>query len=85
MLIKTKTTIQTDFSWVHKLKFKEHADKDLSGYVDAIAIKSESGIVYDFYRSDPVEKPKNFKYTQLYDKIPEAKLLTDFYEKAPII
>lgn len=80
MLIKTKTTIQTDFSWVHKLKFKEHADKDLSGYVDAIAIKSESGSVYDFYRSDPVEKPKNFKYTQLYDKIPEAKLLTDFYE-----
>lgn len=80
MLIKVKTKIQSDFSWVHKLKFKEHVDKDLSGYVDAIAIKSESGSVYDFYRSNPVEKPENFKYTQLYDKVSEAKLLADFYE-----
>lgn len=80
MLVKANTIIQTNFKWVHKLKFEEHVDKDLSGYVDAIAIKSESGSVYDFYRSNPIENPENFKYTQLYYKIPEAKMLTDFYE-----
>ena len=33
---------------------------------------------FDFYRSDPIEKPENFKLTAVCDKFKEAKDLVDF-------
>jgi hypothetical protein len=51
MLLKAKTRLILQNSWIKHLKFKEHTDYDLAGNVDAIAVKSESGSVYDFYRS----------------------------------
>ncbi len=79
MIILPKTKLDFDNSWIEKLKFQEHTDIDLAGHVSAIAVKSESGKVFDFYRSDPLEKPKNFKYTALYNKIKEVKDITDFF------
>ena len=39
-------------SWLKKLKFVDHTDYDLKGNCFAIAIKSESGGVFDFYRAN---------------------------------
>ena len=69
MLIKPKTTLVFENKWLDKLKFQDHTDYDLKGNCYAIAAKSESGGVYDFYRSDPIENPKDFKLTQLYYKV----------------
>ena len=80
MLFKAKTILQFDNSWVKQLKFVEHTDQDLAGHVDAISIKSESGSVFDFYRSNPLENPDDFKYTALYNKIPEVKKLVDHFQ-----
>jgi hypothetical protein len=80
MLLKAKTRLILQNSWIKHLKFKEHTDYDLAGNVDAIAVKSESGSVYDFYRSAPVELPENFKFTALYSKIPEVKSLVDYFQ-----
>jgi hypothetical protein len=80
MLLKAKTRLILQNNWVNQLKFKEHTDYDLAGNVDAIAIKSESGSVYDFYRSAPLELPENFKFTALYDKIPQVKALVDYFQ-----
>ena len=79
MLLKPKTQILFDNSWLNQLKFEEHTDYDLAGHVSAIALKSESGKVFDFYRSDPIEKPENFKLTAVCDKFKEAKDLVDFF------
>ena len=80
MLLKAKTRLEFDNSWVKQLKFVEHTDQDLAGHVDAISVKSESGSVFDFYRSNPLENPDDFKYTALYDKIPQVKRLTDYFQ-----
>jgi hypothetical protein len=80
MLLKAKTRLILQNSWVKQLKFKEHTDYDLAGNVDAIAIKSESGSVYDFYRSAPVELPENFKFTALYNKVPEVKNIVNYFK-----
>ena len=80
MIIRPKTKLDFDNSWVDKLKFQEHTDTDLAGHVSAIAVKSESGKVFDFYRTDPLEKPSNFKYTALYNKIKQVKDITDFFK-----
>ena len=80
MIIRPKTKLDFDNSWLNKLKFEEHSDYDLAGHVSAIAVKSESGKVFDFYRSDPLEMPKDFKYTALYNKIAAVKKLTDFFQ-----
>tara|TARA_R100001377_G_scaffold2640_1_gene1706 strand:- start:35 stop:631 length:597 start_codon:yes stop_codon:yes gene_type:complete len=80
MLLKAKTRLEFDNSWVKQLKFVKHTDQDLAGHVDAISIKSESGSVFDFYRSNPLENPDDFKYTALYDKIPQVKKLVDHFE-----
>ena len=80
MLIKAKTILKFDNSWVKQLKFVEHTDADLAGHVDAISVKSESGSVFDFYRSNPLENPDDFKYTALYDKISQVKKLVDHFE-----
>lgn len=80
MIIRPKTKLDFDNSWVDKLKFQEHTDIDLAGHVSAIAVKSESGKVFDFYRTDPLEKPSNFKYTALYNKIKQVKDITDFFK-----
>ena len=60
MLLRPKTKLIFNNTWVKKLIFKEHTDYDLAGNVDAIAVKSESGKVFDFYRSDPVENTEDF-------------------------
>lgn len=80
MIILPKTKLDFDNSWINKLKFEEHTDYDLAGNVSAIAVKSESGKVFDFYRSDPLEKPENFKFTALYNKIKSVKNFTDFFQ-----
>ena len=80
MLLKAKTRLEFDNNWVKQLKFVEHTDQDLAGHVDAISVKSESGSVFDFYRSNPLENPDDFKYTALYDKIPQVKRLTDYFQ-----
>lgn len=80
MIIRPKTKLDFDNSWIDNLKFQEHTDIDLAGHVSAIAVKSESGKVFDFYRTDPLEKPSNFKYTALYDKIKQIKDITDFFK-----
>jgi hypothetical protein len=80
MLLKAKTRLIFSNNWLDNIKFKAHTDYDLAGNVDAIAIKSQSGSVYDFYRNDPLELPKNFKFTALYHKIKEVKSLVDYYE-----
>ena len=80
MLLKAKTRLEFDSSWVRQLKFVEHTDQDLAGHVDAISVKSESGSVFDFYRSNPLENPDDFKYTALYNKIPEVKKLVDHFQ-----
>jgi len=80
MIIRPKTKLDFDNSWIDKLKFQEHTDIDLAGHVSAIAVKSESGKVFDFYRTDPLEKPSNFKYTALYNKIKQVKDITDFFK-----
>ena len=52
----------------------------MKGNCGAIAIKSESGKVFDFYRSEPIEKPKNFKLTQLYTiRINQIKKIIDYF------
>lgn len=80
MIIRPKTKLDFDNTWVNNLKFEEHSDRDLAGHVSAIAVKSESGMVFDFYRTNPLEEPKNFKYTALYNKVKGIKDLTDFFE-----
>jgi hypothetical protein len=79
MLIYPKTTLNFDNSWLDKLKFQEHTDYHLKGGCSAIAIKSESGSVYDFYRSNPIEQPSDFKLTQLYYKVHEVKRIIDYF------
>lgn len=79
MLIIPKTQLAFNNDWLDRLKFKNHTDYDLKDNCSAIAIKSESGGVYDFYRSNPIEDPADFKYTQLYDKIKEVKELVDYF------
>ena len=80
MLLKPKTKLKFTNDWLKQLKFKEHSDYDLAGHVSAIALKSESGSVFDFYRTNPLEKPENFKLTQLYYKIKEARNLVDYFD-----
>jgi hypothetical protein len=79
MLIIPKTQITFRNEWLDKLKFKNHTDYDLKDTCSAIAVKSESGSVYDFYRSNPIEEPNDFMYTQLYYKIPEVKNIADYF------
>lgn len=79
MLIKPKTTLVFENKWLDKLKFQDHTDYDLKGNCYAIAAKSESGGVYDFYRSDPIENPKDFKLTQLYYKVEEVKNIINYF------
>ena len=80
MLLKAKTRLEFDNNWVKQLKFVEHTDQDLAGHVDAISVKSESGSVFDFYRSNPLENPDDFKYTALYHKIPAVQKLVDHFQ-----
>jgi len=80
MLLKVKTKLIFYNEWLNKIKFQDHTDYDLKGNCGAIAVKSESGSVYDFYRSNPVEDPKDFKYTQLYHKVNEVKSLIDYFD-----
>ena len=79
MLIIPKTQIAFETDWLKKLKFKNHTDDDLKDNCSAIAVKSESGSVYDFYRSNPVEDPNDFQYTQLYHKVKEVKEIVDYF------
>ena len=79
MLLRPKTKLLFDSRWVNKLIFKEHTDYDLAGNVDAIAVKSESGNVFDFYRSDPVENPEDFTLTKVYHQIKEVRELIDYF------
>jgi len=79
MLLKPKTKLLFNSKWIEKLKFKNHTDYDLAGNVSAISVKSESGSVFDFYRSNPIEDPKDFKLTQLYHKIEEVRQLVDYF------
>ena len=80
MLLKAKTRLEFDNNWVKQLKFVEHTDQDLAGHVDAISVKSESGSVFDFYRSNPLENPDDFKYTALYHKISAVQNLVDHFQ-----
>ena len=80
MLYKAKTKIVFDNYWLKHLIFKPHSDYDLAGHVDAIAIKSESGSVYDFYRSGRIEEPEDFKYTKLYHHYDEIQDLVNCFQ-----
>lgn len=66
MLIKAKTKLIIDTSWLEKLQFKAHDDYDLAGNVNAVAIKSNDGHIHSFYRNKSVEYPQDFKYTKYY-------------------
>ena len=79
MLIKPKTILAFDNKWLNRLKFQEHTDYDLKGGCSAIAVKSETGRVYDFYRTNPIEQPKDFKYTQLYHTVDSVKKIIDYF------
>ena len=79
MLLRPKTKLIFNNTWVKKLIFKEHTDYDLAGNVDAIAVKSESGKVFDFYRSDPVENTEDFVLTKMYHQIKEVKDIVDYF------
>ena len=80
MLLKPKSKLSFKNKWVHSLKFREHTDYDLAGNVSAISIKSESGSVFDFYRSNPLENPEDFSYTALYEKVEEVKNIVDYFD-----
>lgn len=77
MLMTAKTKLDFDTDWLESLKFKEHNDSDLAGYVDAVAIKSWDGDVYSFYRPKPIEDPKDYRYTRYYNK---CKSLVDYFQ-----
>ena len=79
MLIIPKTQLDFKNDWLEKLKFKNHSDYDLKDNCSAIAVKSESGNVYDFYRTNPVENPSDFTYTQLYYKIKVVRDIVDYF------
>ena len=79
MLIIPKTQIAFDNDWLEKLKFKNHTDYDLKDNCSAISVKSESGSVFDFYRTNPIENPNDFKLTQLYHKVKEVKSIIDYF------
>jgi len=79
MLILPKTTLLFNNEWLDKLKFQDHTDYDLKGNCSAIAIKSESGSVYDFYRSNPIEHPSTFTLTQVYHKVKEVRKIIDYF------
>ena len=79
MLIIPKTQLDFKNDWLEKLKFKNHTDYDLKDNCSAIAVKSESGNVYDFYRTNPVENPSDFTYTQLYYKIKVVRDIVDYF------
>ena len=78
ILWKAKTTIKTDFSFINSLIFRNHTDYDLVDAVDAIALKSLSGDIFDFYRNNPLENPDEYKYTKLYEKDVIKNLLDAF-------
>lgn len=79
MLIIPKTQLDFKNDWLEKLKFKNHTDYDLKDNCSAIAVKSESGSVYDFYRTNPIEDPSDFTYTQLYHKVKIVKDIVDYF------
>ena len=79
MLIIPKTQLDFKNDWLEKLKFRNHTDYDLKDNCSAIAVKSESGSVYDFYRTNPVEDPSDFTYTQLYYKIKVVRDIVDYF------
>ena len=74
-----KTEIEFNNYWLDHFIYKDHSDYDLAGHCQAIALKSESGSVYDFYRSNPIEDPKDFKWTKAYTSFDNiAGLLSQF-------
>lgn len=79
MLILPKTKIIFNNKWLSKLKFQDHTDYDLKGNCSAIAVKSESGGVFDFYRTHPIEQPSNFKLTQVYHSISSIRNIIDYF------
>ena len=48
--MKAKTRLIFDNSWLDKIKFVNHTDEDLMDVCSAIAVKSSTGKVFDFYR-----------------------------------
>lgn len=80
MFMRAKTVIKFKNYWLDHLKYKDHTDYDLAGPVQAIALKSESGSVYDFYRSNALEQPKDFKYTKLYEVSDDIADIVDFFK-----
>ena len=79
MLIQPKTTLAFNNKWLNRLKFQEHTDYDLKGGCSAIAVKSESGRVYDFYRTNPIEQPNEYKLTQLYHTVDTVKKIINYF------
>lgn len=77
MLMIAKTKIDFNFTDWDKLLFKRHDDYDLSGHVDALAIKSLDGSVHSFYREGSTENPEDYSYTPYYKVF---KRLIDFFE-----
>lgn len=75
-LSKIKFNINISEEELKKLPFKEHTDKDLYG-VNAIALRSEDGLPYSFYRSTFPEEPIDYKFTPIYYLMPEIRKLID--------
>tara|TARA_B110000902_G_scaffold259820_1_gene331773 strand:+ start:194 stop:796 length:603 start_codon:yes stop_codon:yes gene_type:complete len=83
MLLRAKTKLSFSNEWLDKLKFQPHIDQDLAGNCDAIAVKSGTGSVFDFYRGnglDPFENPEEYKYTKLYEQLNDVKKLVDYFQ-----
>lgn len=82
--MKAKTRLIFNNSWLDKIKFVNHTDEDLTDVCSAIAVKSSTGKVFDFYRGgegfDPFESPEEYKYTKLYETIPEVKSIVDSFK-----
>lgn len=78
MLLKANTRLLFENTWLDKLKFTQHTDSDLLN-VGALAVKSEDGSVFNFYRSNPLEDHRDYKYTKLYHAIPELQKIVDYF------
>lgn len=80
MIYLANTTLKGNWKdEVENLPFIEHTDTDLLKN-QAVALKSESGKYDDLYRTQDLEKPENFHYTELYYKNKELKNLVDYFD-----
>lgn len=80
MIYLANTTLKGNWEdCLPHLPFIEHTDTDLLKN-QAVALKSESGKHNDLYRTESLEKPENFNFTDLYYENSSLKNLVDFFD-----